>query len=200
MTSRAAQVVEVEYRIATVLGRLVTVDAGNGRVFPGQRESRLLVPRYVEGRGVERGLVVTALAAVEVWSPGELIAMYVAMTIDTLQRFDPEHCRLSRWDVALGTLHISVFRPQRKLSLGVVGDGEPGGPEPVDGMAGFATPSIGTSQELSLVRIGPVAVRAGVVGDRRFEVSIPMTRLTRHFLMSAKQRILCLRVVELCRK
>ena len=71
-----------------------------------------------------------------------------------------------------------MFRAQRKRRGFVIGHGIFRWLEAVHAVAGFAAATVGPRQELTVVRIGLVAVGADIVRDRGLEVSAAMTDVT----------------------
>lgn len=176
----ATQVVEVERSGASAGRRPVTVDARHCDVPASQHKTRLLVARQIERGRVERALVVTTLAAVEVRGASELIAMYVLMAISASRGFNLECRGPACWYVALGASHLRVFRKQREGRGFVVGNGELRRLESVSRMTRLAAPSVASRQKLTIVRIRVVAVGARAVRNGGLEVAIAMARLAAH--------------------
>jgi hypothetical protein len=94
--------------------------------------------------------------------------------------------------MAGGTGHRCVREDQGKAGLRVIGEGEGGWAPTVHRMTTLATATVSATQKLSCMGIRLVAIGAGVVGDRGFEVSALMTRKAGDLEVFAEQRKVCL--------
>lgn len=147
-------------------------------------------------RGLESGCIVALLAAIAPGRPSKLPLMLVLVAVDALRKFDFEFRLFARRDVTRFAFDGRVREGEWETGLCVIGNGEDGGIPTLHGVAAFATAAISALGELPLVRIGLVAVSAGVMRNRRFEIAALVTAYARNIDMLALQREVCFGVVE----
>jgi hypothetical protein len=191
MAARASQVFKVVRRICLsgwlqIGGVLVTVCARCGNVPASKHEARVFVACQRERRGSKTLNVVAVFAAIEVRRGRKLILMLVTMTIQTTLKLDLEQRLFPFRYVAPCALYSGVFAFERILRWGVFLNGEFGWLPFVDGVTGCALPSIGSLRELTLVRIGVMAIHALWKNQWLFEITIDVALPTAHGLVFAE--------------
>lgn len=103
---------------------LMAVTAGGRDMAASERETRLLVLRQGEGRGMVTLQIVALFAAIQVRSSGELTLMLVLMTIHAFSEFDLEERVLSFGKVTAFAFHLGVLALKRVSALSVLLDPE----------------------------------------------------------------------------
>ncbi len=196
VTARAAERIEVIWSCLQTWCRLVAFVAGHSFVSPGQRETGLLVLCERVICTLEGCAGVALLTAVAPWNAGELAGMLILVAINTEQILQLELCLFACRDMAGGARHCRMRKDQGKASLRVIRKRECRGAPARDGVTTFAAATVGALQKLSPVRIGLMAICAGVVGNRRLKVSTLVTRQAWDIQMFTEQRKVCLRVVK----
>lgn len=131
----------------------------------------VLVPCQRKGGWLVSLEVMAAFAGVEVWSRRKLAGVLVAVAIGAVLELDFEERVFPLWNMALVALHRGVLSLQRISRGCVVLHGEFRGFEAIHRMAGGALSSSGALGELSLVRIGLVAIHTLLEGQRLLEIS-----------------------------
>jgi hypothetical protein len=137
-----------------------------------------------------------ALAAVCVWSAGELTGMLIPMAVAALRKLEFVDSILALREMALIALHLRMLALQRISSGSVLLHAEGGGFEAVHGVAGSAFPSVWPFGELATVRIGLMTIDALPERDRSLEVALGMALHAIDFYVFAQQRKLCLGVID----
>jgi hypothetical protein len=92
----------------------MTVNAGNRDMAASKLEVEFLMACQRNRRLVERCLVMALLAAVHIWSTGELPAVNVLVAIQTKGELNLIESRLACGYVALRAGNFSMFLAQRK--------------------------------------------------------------------------------------
>lgn len=113
--------------------------------------------------------------------------MRILVAVHTERKLYLEQCTFARWPMALVTLDRGVFPVQREAGSVVIGDSKRSLFEALNRVARFAAAAVCTVRELSMMRIGLMAVGAKAVRNRRLEVSAAMARLALHLHMLTQQ-------------
>jgi hypothetical protein len=113
--------------------------------------------------------------------------MLIGVAIDAMGELDLESSRVAGWYVARGALDGRVWEGQGEACFRMIGNRERGRAPALNGMATFAAPLVGAGKKLSAVRVRFVAVCAGGVGHRCFEIAGCVTCQARYIGVFAEQ-------------
>lgn len=175
---------------------LVAIAARCGNVCAGQDEPRLFVLGEGEGGGLVAIYGVAAIASVEIRRGDELTAVLVGVAVGAVVKFDFEQRVLPFWDMTLVAIHAGMTTFEWIGAGGVLLHREGRGLPPLHRVTVGAFDPAGPLGELSIVRIGLVAVGTFIEGQRFLEVAAGMALLAADLGMFPFQRILGFGVVE----
>ena len=175
----------------------VALRAGNGHVGPGEHEACVLVLCNRE-RGAMKVLYgVAILATVLVRRGGELLVMRILVAIRTRSELHFVDRILTSGRVTFVTSYCGMFTFQRIVRSRVFFNAKLRWLPAFDGMA-FRTLSLARPRlELTLVRIGGMAIRALSKGQLLLEIASAMAIAAGNFHMRSQQRVFRFRMVEL---
>lgn len=196
MATGATERVEVIERNLRADCRLVAVVAGYCLVPSGERKTRFLVHVQRVAGGLEGRSRVALLATVAPGLCRKLALVLILVAIHAEGKLDLVASLLASRNMAVGALDLGVGRDKREAGLGVIGRRISRWAPALNRVATLASAAVGALQELPLMRIGLVAIRAIDVRNRDFEIGALVAGHTRHFNVLAQQRELGLRVIE----
>lgn len=175
---------------------LVAIGTRYGDVFTRELKPRLLVLRKREGRGFVTVDRVAAFARVEVRRSSKLAGVLVSMTVSAMLEFQLEDGVDSARDVALVASHFRVRSCQGIRGLRMICCREGRRFPSFHRMTGRALAAIRPGCELTLMRIGLVAVHAFLEGDRLLEVATSVALNATNRRVLAEQGEFRFRVIE----
>ena len=182
---------------SSVQAGFMAIRAGHSHVSPGKHIVSLLVFGYRKGRTVEVLYGVALLATVLVRGGGKLLVMLILMAIGASREFYFVESVLACWHVAFVAIDSCMFALESIFRRGVFLNAKqrrfPSIHIVAFGAFAFACPR----HELTLVRIGGMAIDALCKCDFLFEVAGLVTLITTDLGMHPQQRVFGFRMVEL---
>lgn len=146
----------------------------------GQHESCLLVSVQAESRRFVCLDRMTTVTRIEIRSGSELPRVLIRVAIGAAVELDLEQRVFSPRNMALGALHPCMSALERIRAGRMLFHGECRGAPSLHGVTGRALDPSSTFLELSLVRIGLVAIGAVGKCQRLFEIAICVALFATH--------------------
>jgi len=174
---------------------LVALRTGYSEVSPGQRETRLLVTRQSEMRGLKLRDAVALFAAILIGRGSELASVHVLMAGDALRLRNLKQRVLALGNMALFAFHLGVAALEWIHARGMLLDAKTGRLEPVERVTNGAIFESDACQELAAVVIG-MAIRALRKRDRRLEIPLVVAVAASYGAVFSDKRIISLVVIE----
>lgn len=174
----------------------VAIAASNGDMRAREPKRCLIMLRRSKGRGAVAFQVVATLALVLIGRPGKLRPVRIGVAIQAGGELDFEKSGGSFGNMALCAGDCCVFLDQWELRAGMFRNAKTRRLEPFHGMARSTFAGIRPFAELSVMRIGLVAIRASRKRHRPLEVRTGMARSASDRRMFSRQRELRSRVVK----
>lgn len=178
----------------------VAIRAGDGHMGSGQHEARVLVLGNGERRAMKVLNRMAVLAAILVWSGGELFVVRILVAIRARRELHFVHGVLAGRRVAFVASDGRMLSFERVMRCRVLLHAKLRWLPAFDRVA-LRTLSLARPRlELPLVGIRSMAIRALSKGQRLFEIAAGVAVAAGNFQMHPQERIFCFRMVELHRR
>lgn len=164
----------------------MAIAAGHRDVASRQREPRVFVASQSEG-GRQKSLhTVAAFTNIEIGLRRELAGMLVAVAVGALREFQLVNGIFAPWNMAPGALQRGMLALQWVCGCRVLFEAELCRFESLHRVAGRARASIWPLGELSVMRVGVVAIRALAEGQGFLEITAHVALHATHLCMFAE--------------